>query len=470
MLAGLYRNNGPRAQLVGSMGLGKSGAILLQAAAIEFMTGRWPGLVILAPLQVAFNWRKEIEAWLPGKRWVLAAGSEADRKAALYQSADIYLLTYDNLPWLDDLQPGSWGCLGSMMVCDESQRVKHLRASIQTSSTGKRWLRTDGGAQTNALARHAGDFSYWLNATGSLRPNGAMDLWGQYWFLDGGRRLGNSFTDFSMRWFMLPTRRTEFDKPIPKPGAEAEIAALTADITTVVRTEDYYDVAAPVITDRYVELPARARVVYAEMKKRARAEIEAQKEVTAKSAAAKVGKLLQIASGFVYWADDLDDPDLKLCETLHSVKMDAVDSILQETGEPLVVVYYYKATLEMLRAKFKKRLRELDSEGKAQDDWNAGKVEILALQYSSGSLGLSLQHGGRNICLLTPTYRADDYAQILERLGPLRQMQSGYQRTVNVFRIMAADTSDSKVFDVAIGKLSAEQAYYDFIQDLQAAR
>jgi hypothetical protein len=178
-------------------------------------------------------------------------------------------------------------------------------------------------------------------------------------------------------------------------------------------------------------------------------------------------KLLQIAAGFAYYKDDTEDPDLQQCEELHTAKMDAVDSILEETGEPLVVVYFFKATLHQLRKKFKGRLRELDAKGQAQADWNAGKIEILALQYASGSMGLSLQHGGRNICLLTPTYIADHYSQILERLGPLRQMQSGYNRVVNVFRVHAAATEDSRVFDVAIGKLSWEQAMISFIQEAQ---
>jgi hypothetical protein len=761
-------------QLIASMGLGKSGALLLNAQGLSMHYGQWPGMLLFAPLQVALNWRNEAPLWLPDKRLTLVAGSEASRKAALATSADITVVTYDNLPWLHKYAPGDWATrFGRIACCDESTRIKRTRASWQTSTLGKRWLRTDGGVQNNALAEHAGDFDYWVNATGTPTPNGMVDLWGQYWFLDGGYRLGNSYTAFEQRWFMVPNRHTDFAKPVPQPGAEAQIAGLVADITVVAKVEDYYEVAKPNVVDRFVELPAKARKQYSEMKSRMATELAEGKIATVQSAGARNIKLLQMACisagtptltrrgwvaietvlpgdevwdgvewvrtdgavfkgvkptvnaygarmtadhkvltdegwkpagdvsyahastkfnrlkvqlpdsafplrshlrrlrnldmrlrlwgvcseaksataadrndaeerralwvplgglaqdprhdqppgvlrtkrryravpqpaeqglrqlrrawhngvrplarivqkllgghgtdiprgvdagpsgcgqrllprelplghdggaaeqsaeqrvstqrsdsiasrprsgaktrhglrayaqgcniagsrecsakkpvydllncgprarfviaaggaplivhncGFAYWRDDNLDPDLQLCEELHTAKLDAIDSILEETGEPLVVVYFFQATLQMLRKKFKGRLRELDKHGKAQDDWNAGKVELLALQYSSGSMGLSLQHGGRNICLVSPTYRADDYSQVLERLGPLRQMQSGYNRVVNVFRIVTAATEDARVFDVATGKLSWEQAMIDFIQEAQ---
>lgn len=466
MLRGLRR--APRMQLVASMGLGKSGALLLNAQGLEMHLGAWPGMFILAPLQVALNWRNEAPLWLPNKRVSVIAGAEADRKAALSVSADITVCTYDNLPWLHKYAPGDWARMfGRVANCDESTRIKRTRASWQTSTLGKKWLRTDGGVQTNALAEHAGDFGYWVNATGTPTPNGMVDLWGQYWYLDGGQRLGNSYTAFEQRWFMLPNKHTEFAKPLPQPGAAEQIAQMVADITVVAKVEDYYAVAEPNVIDRVVALPEKARRQYRDMKARMATEVSEGKVVTVQSAGAKNVKLLQMAAGFAYHRDEDLDPDLQLCEELHTAKIDAVESIVEETGEPLVVVYFFKATLQMLRKRFKNRLRELDDKGKAQDDWNAGKVEILAIQYSSGSMGLSLQHGGRNICLVSPTYRADDYSQILERLGPLRQMQSGYNRVVNVFRVMAEATEDQRVFDVAIGKLTWEQAMINFIQEAQ---
>lgn len=467
MVTGIART--PRHQLVASMGLGKTGAILLRAAALEWETGSWPGMLVVAPLQVAFAWQREIPLWLPGKSVSLVVGNAEQRKAALNAGADITIMTYDNIPWVDQvLGSGSWAKFGKLMVCDESTRIKNTRAVWMTSSAGKRFLRTDGGIQTRTMAKHAADFSYWINATGTPTPNGLLDAWGQYWYVDGGHRLGSSFTAYSERWFRLPVRGGEFAKPEPIPGAAEHIASLVADVTTICRVEDFYEVAKPNVIDRVITLPAKAAKAYDEMKTLKFTEVVqglGMRSITALSAASKIAKLAQIAAGFGYYIDEEVDPDITQCVELHTAKIDAVESILEETNEPLVVVYYHKATLAMLKRRFKDRLRELDDRGQAQDDWNAGQIEILALQYQSGGTGLSLQHGGRNICLLEPTYRADDMAQVLERLGPLRQMQSGYNRTVNVFRVIAAGTIDRTIMTKVAAKQDLQSLLIDLIQE-----
>jgi SNF2 family DNA or RNA helicase len=467
MLRGMSRS--PRHQLIASMGLGKSAAILMHASSIEFTHGYWPGLMIFAPLQVCYSWRNEVPLWRPDLRVNLICGPMEQRKAAVATPGDINVVSYDTLPWLEANGPENWAqAFGQMAICDESTRIKKTRASWQTSSLGKHWLRTDGGVQTNALARQSANFAWWVNATGTPTPNGLVDLWGQIWYLDNGHRLGNSFTAFEQRWFRIPNRHTDFAKPEPLPGAPEEIASRIADITTVVKVEDWFDVAKPNVVDRFVEMPAKAQKAYAEMREKMITQIRTDlltNTVTAQSAAAKVSKLLQISNGFAYHRDEDLDPDLQLCTELHEVKLDDIESVLEETGEPLVVVYFFQANLEQLKRRFKKRLVELDKNGRAQDLWNAGKVEILALQYRKGAMGLSLQHGGRNIYLMTPTFIADDYAQVLERLGPLRQMQSGYNRVVNVFRCISRKSEDARVFAVAEGKIALETALVEMIRD-----
>jgi len=466
MLRGLRK--GPRIQLIGSMGLGKSGAMILHAKALANHISRWPGVLLFAPLQVAFNWHKEIPLWVPGLRVEIIHGELAERKAALQRGADITIVTYDHIPWFEEyVGTHPWSVFGMMAMCDESTKIKSTRVAQMTSSLGNVRWDYNGGVQTNALARHAAELPYWVNATGTPTPNGLIDVWGQYWYIDRGLRLGTSFSRFQERWFVMPKRYDPMATPTVRPGAMEEISHLTADVTAVARVEDYYpDLAKPNIIDKWVELPPKARKIYQDMKSRMSAEVKEGKEAAVLTAGAKNNKLLQIGSGFAYWKDEDEDPDAQLCEMLHEAKLDVVESIMNETGEPLVVVYYYKATLHQMRKRFKKRLTELDSQGKVQEAWNEGKVRLLAIQYQEGAHGLSLQHGGRNICLLTPTYNAEHYGQILERLGPLRQMQSGYSRVVNVFRVMAEKTEDERVFDVPIGKISYQQAMIDFIQEL----
>jgi SNF2 family DNA or RNA helicase len=58
---------------------------------------------------------------------------------------------------------------------------------------------------------------------------------------------------------------------------------------------------------------------------------------------------------------------------------------------------------------------------------------------------LNLQDGGHHIVFFTPTWDLELYAQVIERIGPVRQAQSGYTREVFVYHILARDTVDPVV-------------------------
>lgn len=461
----------PRAQLIASMGLGKTGAAITLASQTEALTGRWPGVLVLAPTQVALAWAREVPRWRPDLTVATMLGSAAQKRAALNVGGDITVANYEALQWLDKHGPADWSHFGSICVADECTALRGCRSTFQTSSLGNVFLKhsKDAPVRASALADHAGQFNRWVNMTATPVPNGMLDVWGQYFFVDGGYRLGRSFTAFKDRWFMMPVRGGDFAKPVPLPGAVEEISRMVSDVTVVCKAEDYYTLDKPRIVNRTIELPTAARKAYADMKRTKAAELQTMLDthtVTVQAAAQLRQKMLQIGAGWLYWRDDDLDPDLQQCTFLHDAKADAIESILNETGENLVVAYQHKAMLQILQKKFGKRLRTLDAHGKAQDDWNAGKVEILAIQYAAGSLGLSLQHGGRNICLVEPTDNAEHYIQILERLGPMRQMQSGYKRTVNVFRVMADQTLDQTVFDRTERKVTFQTGFTDDLAEL----
>ncbi len=49
-------------------------------------------------------------------------------------------------------------------------------------------------------------------------------------------------------------------------------------------------------------------------------------------------------------------------------------------------------------------------------------------------------------------------AQLIERIGPVRQMQAGYDRLVHVYRLRAIHTFDDVVIDRLTTKASVESA------------
>ena len=65
---------------------------------------------------------------------------------------------------------------------------------------------------------------------------------------------------------------------------------------------------------------------------------------------------------------------------------------------------------------------------------------MLVAHAASAGHGLNLQHGGRVLCDYSSGYNLEEDEQIVERVGCTRQAQSGYDRAVYRYRIVAADT------------------------------
>jgi SNF2 family DNA or RNA helicase len=57
--------------------------------------------------------------------------------------------------------------------------------------------------------------------------------------------------------------------------------------------------------------------------------------------------------------------------------------------------------------------------------------------------------------------------QIIERIGPMRQKQAGYDRPVMVYPILARDTIDDVVMDRLGGKKSVQEALLDAMKRRQ---
>jgi len=82
---------------------------------------------------------------------------------------------------------------------------------------------------------------------------------------------------------------------------------------------------------------------------------------------------------------------------------------------------------------------------KAIERWNDGEIPMLLAHPKSAGHGLNLQFGGHHIVFFSPTWDLELYAQVLERIGPVRQLQAGFNRAVFVHHILARQTIDRVV-------------------------
>lgn len=416
------------------MGTGKTVSTLTAIDALQW-DGMGPALV-LAPKRVAAStWPDEAAKWehLAGMEVQPILGEEATRRAALRNTnAGVFAINYDNIPWLrETLGKTRWPF--AMVVADESTRLKKFR------------LR-QGGVRAKAIGQvaHSAFVDRWQNLTGTPVPNGLSDLWGQTWMIDGGERLGHTFDAFDKRWFY-----SGYDK-VKRPHDHA-MQQIQDKIRDVCLTVQGLPVDVPIFNNILVDLPQRARALYKDMEATFYAMISATTEVEAFSAAAKSQKLLQLANGAVY------TDDKGAWSETHTAKLDALESVIEEAaGASVLVAYHHRSDLTRLRRAHPKA-RVLDADPNTIRDWNAGKIPILLAHPASAGHGLNLQDGGNILCFFAIDWNLEHYAQIIERIGPMRQKQAGHNRPVFVHHILAKDTIDELVLERLTSKASVQE-------------
>ena len=433
----------PRCAIFADMGLGKTAATL-QAISILNAVDYTPTLII-GPLRVARSvWSDEIEKWADFSHLTYSRliGTPAERDDALNRKADIYLINYENIPWLVEKLGNKWPF--KTVVADESSKLKGLRAR-------------QGSKRARYLAQVAHKrVKRFVQLTGTPCSNGVIDLFSCGWFIDGGIRLGKTFTAFSQRWFRPDWSGYNL---IPLPHAQKEIESLLSDVCLSLKASDYFDLKEPIVSRIEVDLPTNARTLYKTMETELFVKLK-NHEVEAFNAASMTIKVQQIANGSLY----VDDG--KSYEEVHNAKIEALESIIGETnGAPVLVAYTFKSDLSRLQKAFPTG-RVLDNNPKTLKDWGDRKISILFAHPASAGHGLNLARGGNILVFFSVGWSLETHLQILERLGPTRQKQEGMDRPVFVYYITAKGTIDEQILE----RLKTKRSVQDVLLEAMKAK
>lgn len=421
-----------RCAIWADMGLGKTAGTLGALDHLwNFLGSNFYPALVIAPLRVARGtWPREQQKWedFAGLKVTAICGGDnttSSRAWALRSKADIYTINFENLPWLFDAlgHPDNWPF--KTVIVDEATRLKGYRLRKGTKRS----------TLLASVAYRAGRF---IELTGTPAPNGLKDLWGQLWFLDEGKRLGRTYTDFKMRWFKEDVYAHTVT---PESFAMQQIPEVVKDICLTVRAADYFDVKKPIKTQIEVELPRKAMALYQELEREMYARIDALTEVDVVNAANLSAKCLQLASGALIAKDG---SDRKVISHVHDAKLDALESVIEEAnGSPLLVGYWWKHDLERILKRFP--FAQTIKTQKDEDRWNEGKITVAPAHYASLGHGLNLQDGGHRFCHFSRWWDAELDDQLTARIGPVRQIQSGYDRVVCETEIVARGTVDQDV-------------------------
>ncbi len=411
------------------MGSGKTSALEYVIALLRLLgeVGDEPWLV-LGPMRVARDtWPEDMARWSQFRdvRIVPLTGTPTQRLDLLKRKADIFTVSYELAPWLVEQYLERWPF--RYVIADECDRLKGFRAS-------------QGGQRARSLGRIAHNLTdRWINLGGTPTTKGLKDLWGHMWFLDKGERLGRSYTAFLQRWF----RQNPYSRAIePMPHSEEEIHEAVRDICISIEPKDYYDLAEPILTRINVKLPPAARKIYRELERELFIDLAEHGEVEVFNQAALTNKCLQLANGAIY-------TDYPKWAPIHDEKIEALRSIISESGSaPVLVQYSFKSDVERIKKAFPSAVELSTKQGLAA--------------FKSGNAGIGIAHpesmghgidGLQAVCNIFVRFghiwKSGATWQMLERIGPMRQMQLNPDnpKPVWVYDIVAENTLDEDVIE-----------------------
>ena len=394
-------------------------------------------VLVIGPLRVARSvWPEERQKWdgLDFLKMSVMVGDAKQRAAALRTQADVLVINRDNVKWLTDyLEKHNMPWPFDMVVIDELSSFKNHQS--------QRW---------RALRKVRPYIKRIVGLTGTPASNGLLDLWAEVFLIDKGERLGRFITRYREAYFkpagMNPYTGVVYNY-VPRAGAEEQIYQKIGDISVSMKAKDYLQMPECLTVTHNVEMEAEERNLYDAMKQDLLIELEGD-TLTADNAATLSNKLLQMANGAIYGAENT-------VKHIHDKKLEALfDLIEQANGQSVLVCYWYKhdhqRIQEFLAAKGMPT-RDLKSD---QDiaDWNAGKIPVALISPASAGHGLNIQQGGHILIWFSQVWSLELYSQTNARLW-----RQGQNEVVTIHHIVTKDTVDEDVLSALKRKDTTQQ-------------
>jgi SNF2 family DNA or RNA helicase len=417
------------------MGLGKSVITLTAINDLLFDSFEIQKVLVIAPLRVARDtWPAEIAKWdhLKLLWYSTVIGSEKQRRDALKQKADIYIINRENVKWLiaDSGVPFDY----DMVVIDElssfksyaSQRFKYLKKA-------RPYVKRIVGL------------------TGTPSPNGLMDLWAEIGILDMGHRLGRFIGKFRDTYF-LPDKRnqTTIFSYKPREDSEKAIYEKISDICISMKSVDYLEMPECIFNNVTVHMSETERSQYERLKNDLILPF-VDGDVDAKSAVGLTNKLLQMANGAVY-------NETGGVQQIHDQKLDALEDLIEAAnGKPVMIAYWFRHDMQRIMERFPKAVRLNTSSD--IENWNNGKIPVALIHPASAGHGLNLQAGGSTLIWFGLTWSLEFYQQTNARLW-----RQGQKETVVIHHILAKDTIDEDILKVLNKKGNMQDALIEAVK------
>jgi SNF2 family DNA or RNA helicase len=428
-----------RALLADEPGLGKTAQAIRSLKELQD-NGEdvFPALVV-CPNTLKKNWAREFARWWPGVDVQVIKGSATQRRKQFESGADVYVINWESLRSHSRLAPYGSVALARCVSCgghdekvSENRCEVHLRElnhidfkavvadEIHRSKEPK-------SKQTRALWAATGSADIRFALTGTPVANNVLDMWAILHWLSPDEWPSKS------RWIdrMVNTMLNAFGGMMVlgvKPHMEEEFyATINPRMRRMLKAKVLPWLPEMMFERRDIEMPAKQKKAYDQMRDLMIAELESGEALTAPSALTQTIRLLQFASSYAEIAVDETTGETRAVLAEPSGKIDSLMADVEngDFGDDSVAVCAVSRQLiELLSARLTKAkiahglitgAQNEDERQQAVDDFQSGKIKWILFTAQAGGVGITLTAARRLVMLQRP-WSLVDHKQALDRV------------------------------------------------------
>ena len=334
---------------------------------------------------------------------------------ALKEKVDVFIINHDGVRIYEDILKQHQF---EMVVVDESTKIKSIQSLVTQAHVEISW---------HAKRR--------VILSGTPNPNGFLDLWSQYYFLDRGLTLYSSLKDFRHAYFDAVSighfGGNDAVKWEMKLDRRQELIDKIKDSAIFIKQRDCVDLPPRTDLNREIVMTSEQSKVYTEMEEQLVTEFMCQKTgtnvmVEAVNILSKLMRLRQITSGFIG-----HEPGkvAAITTTTENPKFLELDEFIEELhGEKVVLVCQFKEEIHSLLTRYRGKYgiaaiygdeplaRRTENINKFQ---TTSDLQIMILQPQAAAHGITLTEA-HYLVFLSLDYNFEYYYQVgkrIERIG-----------------------------------------------------
>lgn len=434
-----FLSTAKRALLADEPGLGKTAQAIRALKALQDQGEEVFPALIVCPNTLKKNWEREFKIWWPGVKTQVIKGTAAKRKKQFAENADVIIINWESLRSHSRLAPFGSVALTRCVDCGgHDEKVSTNRCEVHRGELNEIEFRAvvadeihrskePKSKQTRALWAATGDADIRFALTGTPIANDVVDLWSILHWLSPEdwptkTKWIDRYIDTMMNAFggmmvigVKPHMQDEFYKTVNPYMRRMLKKTVLPWLPEVLRER------------RDVEMSAKQKKAYDQMRDHMISELEGGEILTAPSILTQTLRLLQFASSYAEIEVDSSTGEPRAVLSDPSCKVDSLmDDIKNgDFGDDSVAVCAVSRQLiEILSAAMTKAgiphglitgAQNEDERQWAIEDFQSGKTKWILFTAQAGGVGVTLTAARRLIMLQRP-WSLVDYKQALDRV------------------------------------------------------